>query len=347
MFTENNLAGLKLSNSFVRSATYEAMATEDGYCTPALTDLYVNLAQGEVGMIITSHTYVAPEGQAGSLQLAIHKDGFIPELQKMTTAVHKAGGKIFMQLAHAGPNARVKPDLKTISPNTANLNDIGYVVEVFAAAASRAKQAGFDGVQIHAAHGYLLSQFLSPHYNKREDEYGGSVANRARIILEILAAMRELVNDYPIIIKINADDFIQGGMIVDEMLETCRLLEQAGIDAIEMSGGTPDSGKKIPIRIGVGRKIEDEVYYLDAAKLYKQHIKVPLILVGGIRRFVTANYLLENNIADYISLSRPLIREPGLTKRWRNGDTADATCISCNGCLGLIHKAEPVRCVLE
>lgn len=349
MFTENNLAGLKLANRFVRSATYEAMATDDGYCTPALTNLFINLVKGEVGFIISGDTFVAQDGQARAKQSAIYSDDFIPALQQMTTAVHDAGGKIAMQLAHCGPNTSIKDKFKIIGPNEATLDDIERTTQAFAMAASRAQQAGFDGVQIHAAHGYLLSQFLSPYYNKRDDAYGGSVSNRARFVLEVLAAIREQVEqDYPVLIKINATDHISGGMTAENMVETCKLLEQAGIDAIEMSGGTADSkDNKIPIRKGLGKTMEKEVYHLEEAKLYKQHIKVPLILVGGIRTFASAKYLLENNIADYISLSRPLIREPGLVKRWRSGDTTDATCISCNGCLELVGKTEPIRCVLE
>ena len=349
MFTENNLAGMELANRFVRSATYEAMATDDGYCTSALTDLFINLVKGEVGLIISGDTFVAPDGQARAKQSAIYSDDFIPALQQMTAAVHAADGKIVMQLAHCGPNTSIKDKFRVVGPNEATLEDIARTTQAFAAAASRAKQAGFDGIQIHAAHGYLLSQFLSPHYNKRDDEYGGSVADRARLVLEVLAAIREQVGqDYPVIIKINATDHIPGGMTAAEMVETCKLLEQAGIDAVEMSGGTADSkDNKTPIRKGLGKTMEQEVYHLKEAKLYKQKIKVPLMLVGGTRTFASAKYLLENNIADYISLSRPLIREPGLVKRWQESNTTDATCISCNGCLGLVHKAEPVRCVLE
>ena len=207
------------------------------------------------------------------------------------------------------------------------------IAAAFGDCAERAKAAGFDGVQIHAAHGYLLSQFLSPYYNKRTDQYGGSIENRARIVIETLHSIRKAVGaEYPVLIKLNAEDFLQGGFTMEEMLQVASLLEQAGIDAIEMSGGTIASGALMPIRPGI-REREKEVFYREAAIRFKEKIGVPLLLVGGIRSFEVCEELVEKGCADYLSLSRPLICESNLIERWKSGDSAKSACLSCNGCL--------------
>ena len=210
LFEPSEINGMKLANRFVRSATWEGMAADDGACTPKLTDLMVGLARGGVGLIISSHAYVSPEGQAGPWQLGIYDDRLIPGLGDMTTAVHKNGGKIVMQLAHAGYFAGAKLTGQTpMAPssvegfakgprNEMTVNDIQAVVKAYGAAAKRAQIAGFDGVQIHSAHGYLLSQFLSPAFNQRQDEYGGDIGNRARALLEVFREVRQAVGeDYP------------------------------------------------------------------------------------------------------------------------------------------------------
>jgi 2,4-dienoyl-CoA reductase-like NADH-dependent reductase (Old Yellow Enzyme family) len=229
------------------------------------------------------------------------------------------------------------------------LAEIGRVVAAFGESAALAKKAGFDGVQIHAAHGYLLSQFLSPFFNRRKDAYGGSIENRARIVLETLQSVRKAVgDDYPVLIKINSEDFVDGGLTVDEMLQVAALLEKAGIDAIEMSGGTVYvSGAFSAIRTGAFNTPEKEVFYREAAARYKAKIGVPLLLVGGIRSFEVAEKLVSNGSADYISLSRPLIREPALINRWKSGKLGKATCISDNACFGPTLKGEGLYCIRE
>jgi 2,4-dienoyl-CoA reductase-like NADH-dependent reductase (Old Yellow Enzyme family) len=226
--------------------------------------------------------------------------------------------------------------------------DISKVIEAFARGAVRAKQAGFDGVQIHAAHGYLLSQFLSPFFNKRTDEYGGTIENRTRIVLEVLGSIRASVgHDFPVLIKINSEDFLDKGLTVEDMLHAAALLEQAGIDAIELSGGTAYSDKRIPVRIAKIDTEEKEVFYKAAAKRYKEKITVPLMLVGGIRSYEVAERLVARGIADYISLCRPLIREPHLINRWKQGDTRKATCLSDNLCFKPTRAGQGLYCVVE
>jgi 2,4-dienoyl-CoA reductase-like NADH-dependent reductase (Old Yellow Enzyme family) len=225
--------------------------------------------------------------------------------------------------------------------------DIRRTVEAFGAAADRAKKAGFDGVEVHAAHGYLLSSFLSPFFNKRRDEYGGTVENRARFLLEVLQSIFVAVGDnFPIIVKMNADDFLPGGFGVHEMVQTAALLEVAGVDAIELSGGTALSGKCIPSRRGKLQP-EEEGYYKEEAKKYKERIAVPLILVGGFRSLAVSENFLQEGICDLISLCRPFIREPELVNRWKSGDIRPSTCISDNLCYLPIREGKGLYCLTE
>jgi 2,4-dienoyl-CoA reductase-like NADH-dependent reductase (Old Yellow Enzyme family) len=359
LFESTAIHGMSLANRFVRSATWEGLATTEGACTSRLTDMMVNLAEGGVGLIITGHSYVSREGQAGPWQMGIHEDATLPGLTQMTEAVHRRGGKICLQLAHAGAQAAAQlSGLEAICPSASHgtgtatcremsREDIDRVVRAFGDAAARARRSGFDAVQIHAAHGYLLSQFLSPVLNQRVDEYGGALANRGRMVLEVLHSVRRAVGpDYPIMIKLNSEDFIEGGFSIEDMLEISVLLEKSGIDAVELSGGTGSKASKHqPVRFGVIPK-ENEGYYRDAARRYKQKVGMPLILVGGIRSPDVAERLVEEGTADYIAMSRPLICEPDLVSRWKNGDTTKSACVSDNGCFKPIMSGEGLRCVL-
>ena len=351
--------GMSLANRFVRSATWEGLATDNSYCSPELTQLLVRLAKGGVGLIITSHTTISSEGQAGVRQAGIWSDDFIPKLALMTDQVHAAGGKIVMQINHAGIRTAINitkkgamgPSLFENEDGTVSRvmekADIRRIVEKFAAAALRAKQAGFDGIQVHAAHGYLLSSFLSPYFNKRRDEYGGALENRARFLLEVLQAVFSAVGDnFPVLVKMNAADFLAGGFTAQDMVQTAALLKEAGVDAIELSGGTNLSGKLVPFRPG---KItaEKEGYYKEEAVKYKERIAVPLILVGGFRSLAVSEKFLQEGICDFIALSRPLIREPELISRWKAGDTSPATCISDNLCFIPIREGKGMYCVTK
>jgi 2,4-dienoyl-CoA reductase-like NADH-dependent reductase (Old Yellow Enzyme family) len=226
--------------------------------------------------------------------------------------------------------------------------EIDKVVTAFGEAAARGKRAGFDGVQLHGAHGYLLSQFLSPFFNQRTDRYGGNLENRARLLLEVVQAVRKEVGEgYPLLVKINSEDFVENGLTADESLEVCAMLEKAGVDAIEMSGGTVyASGKYSSLRTGVAKSQESESYYREAAARYKQRIGIPLLLVGGIRSLEAAGSIVHDGVADFISLCRPLISEPDLIGRWKAGDRRPALCISCNGCVGPARKGNGLQCVL-
>jgi 2,4-dienoyl-CoA reductase-like NADH-dependent reductase (Old Yellow Enzyme family) len=264
-----------------------------------------------------------------------------------------------MQLAHAGLTANPKITGKTpLAPsNTDGLAespcremtaaDIQDLVGAFAAGAKRARMAGFDGVQIHGAHGYLLSQFLSPFFNRRRDEYGGSIQNRAKLLLEVLRAIRKVVGpDYPILAKMNCRDFHDNGLSLEDSIQAGVMLAEKGIDAIELSGGNPKSGKLGAVRAGI--KSEDkEAYFQNEAAAFKEKIDVPLILVGGNRSFQVAERLVNEGITDYISMSRPLIREPDLIGRWQAGDRRKSACKSDNLCFGPARKGEGIYCVTE
>ncbi|MDY0040418.1 MAG: NADH:flavin oxidoreductase [Desulforhabdus sp.] len=361
IFERASLKGMSLPNRFVRSATWEGMAATDGSCTKRLIDLMVQLAKGGVGLIISGHTYISPEGQAGPRHLLIHDDRFIPGLLEMTTAVHKAGGKIVLQIGHAGSQSDVElTGQQPMAPSSLfveskgyfcramTIQDIRMVVNAFGQAALRAQKAGFDGIQIHAAHGYLLSEFLSPFFNKREDEYGGDIEDRTRIVREVLQSIRKCVGpDLPVLFKLNSSDFLTGGQDIEGMLATASILEKDGADAVELSGGTLFSGRNNPMRKGKIESEEDEVFYLDAARRYKESISMPLMLVGGIRSLSVSEHLVADNLADYVSLSRPLIREPGLINRWKSGDTCKAECQSDNLCYKAAQSGEGVHCVVE
>jgi 2,4-dienoyl-CoA reductase-like NADH-dependent reductase (Old Yellow Enzyme family) len=360
LFESTRMRNLIMTNRFIRSATWEGSAGDDGSVTQRLVDIATELARGGVGLIITGHAFVSPEGQAGRWQLGIHSDDFIPGLKDMVASVHALGGKIAMQLAHAGSRARYsltecaaigpsplahgsEPDSREMTPD-----DIEAVTDAFAAAAVRSKAAGFDAIQIHAAHGYLLSQFLSPYFNKRADEYGGSIENRARLLVNVTRAIRKAVGDeFPILVKINSEDFLEGGLTVDEMAQATMMLDGSAVDGIELSGGTFFSGQNMPSRRGKPRPGEPEVYYEKAARRYKEMVHTPLMLVGGIRTIETAERLADEGLADYISLCRPLIREPGLVGRWRSGDRRPAACVSDNGCFAPGFEGLGVYCVVE
>jgi len=359
LFEPTEISGMTIKNRFVRSATWVGMAAGNGACTPKLVDTIVMLAKGGVGLIISGHAYVQKQGQAGPWQLGIYEDRLVPGLRGMTDAVHEHGGKIIAQLAHSGlfadpaltghaplaPSAIAGVTRHTVREMT--LQTIRNLVQAFGLAAERAQEAGFDGVQLHSAHGYLLSQFLSPFFNRRADRYGGSLENRVRIHIEILEAIRSRVGGlYPVLIKINTRDFVGGGLEVEDSIRAGQLLQQRGVDAIELSGGTVLSGKLSPIRSQI-RNEGDEAYFRDYAVAFKNRVNLPIMLVGGVRSFDVAGQIVNNGIADYISMSRPFIREPDLVKRWESGDRTKAACISCNNCLVEARTGKGVYCVTK
>ncbi len=359
LFETCTINGMNIPNRFIRSATWEGMATEEGAVTPRLIEVMNALVSGGVGLIITGHSYIMPEGQATPLQLGVYKDDLIPGLREMTESVHQKGGKIVMQLAHSGnfAPAHLTKQAPWVVSNFEGLSksprkemsvqDIKIVVKAFGEAARRAKSAGFDGIQIHSGHGYLFSQFLSPIYNKRKDEYGGDIRNRTRVHLETYQAIRNAVGkDYPVLIKMNCRDFAENGLTVEESLQAAKLLAEAGFDAIELSGGMLNSPKLSPTRMGINSE-DKEAYFREDARLFKKEVNIPLILVGGVRSFDLAEKLVEEGVTDYISMCRPFIREPDLIKRWKAGDRRKSECKSDNLCFTPAFEGKGVYCVAK
>lgn len=359
LFESTKIRELELANRFIRSATWEGMAAEDGECTPRLINLMTQLAEAQVGLIITSYAYIRRDGQNAPGQLGIHKDELIQGLKKMAEAVHEKGGKIIPQIVHAGFFANPKiTKQRPIAPSPIQglaktprremtYQDVQEIIKAFGLAARRAKEANFDGVQIHAAHGYLLNEFLSPFFNHRTDMYGGKIENRARVLMEVLQSVREAGgSDFPVLIKMNCNDFLDGGFSLEESIEVGIMLAENGIDAIELSGGTMLPGKKSPAQRGINTEAK-EAYFLQAAKAFRKRVDIPLILVGGIRSYGVAEAIIRDGIADYVAMSRPLIREPGLIARWKAGDLRKATCISDNKCFNAALGGEGLYCVVE
>jgi 2,4-dienoyl-CoA reductase-like NADH-dependent reductase (Old Yellow Enzyme family) len=361
LFDEIEINGMTLKNRSVRSATWAGMAEQGGRCSLKLTRLMEKLARNDIGLIITGFAYVLPNGQALTRQLGIYDDALIPNLLRLTERIHAASGKICMQIVHAGvqtvlrerkdrpvwgPSA-VYDGIFQKTPKAMTQREIKETVHAFARAADRVKRAGFDAVQLHAAHGYLVSQFLSPSRNKRTDKYGGPIENRARFLFDIYRAVRKSVGkNFPVLVKLNAKDFVRGGLNQRDTLFVARRLEQMGIDAIEISGGIPASGDLGPARLRI-RKAKEEAYFLPLARKIRKQVSVPIMLVGGIRSLKTVNQILKTGAADFVSMSRPLIREPGLIRRWKEGDRKKAKCISCNQCLQAGRSPEGVYCVVE
>lgn len=357
LFEEAPIGGLILKNRFVRSATWEGLADRDGGVTPQLTRFVTKLARNKIGLIITGFAFVTRDGQTCARQMAVWDDRFLPGLRQMSEAVHAAGGKIALQLVHGGRFSSEeltgeRPRVPSADPlgeiyHALSAQEIAELVAAFASAALRAKNAGFDAVQLHAAHGFLLSEFLSPAFNHREDSYGVSLQNRARLLLEVVRAIRTAVGpDYPLLVKMNSEDFLEDGMTRVEAIAVARMLQHDSVDAIELSGGTPVSEEKIPARPGELASREQEAYYREAAMAFQRQLDIPLILVGGIRSFEVAEELVEHGAADFISLCRPLIGEPDLVKRWRAGDRRKSVCLSCNGCIGPALEGNGLQCVV-
>lgn len=361
LFDRIEINGMVLRNRSVRSATWTGTAAQNGRCTTKLIKLMGRLARGQVGLIITGFSYVMPNGKALPRQLGIHDDAMIPDLSKLTERVHAANGKIAMQIVHAGvqtvitkrrdtpvwgPSA-VHDKLFGWTPKAMTQREIKETVQAFARAADRVKRAGFDAVELHGAHGYLISQFLSPFRNRRTDKYGGPIENRARFLFETYRAVRKTVGrDFPVLIKLNTKDFVRGGFHERDALFVARRLGEMGIDAIEMSGGIPAAGDLGPAREKI-RKTSDEAYFLPLAKKIRRQVSVPVILVGGVRSLKAVNRILNTGAADLVSMARPLIREPGLVGRWKAGNHKKAKCVSCNQCFGAAMSPEGIYCVLE
>lgn len=349
LFESTCIGPMTLKNRLWRSATWLNMADKKGHLTKRLEQVYLKLARGGVGTIITGYAFILEEEQPNPGMLGIYDDSFIREYQAFTEKIKAEGANIIMQIVYGGSCTAFQPDnrliwgpsavphpLFKVVPTEMTKKNIKTLVTAFARAAGRVKAARFDGVQIHGAHTYLLSQFLSPYYNRRVDEYGGAIENRGRIIFETLEAVRkEVGSDYPVLIKMHcSDDWGENGLTEEESRYVAKELEDRGISGIEFSGGNldiknyPNAG---PIRNGI-LKPEKQSYFAEKTARIAQHLNIPVISVGGHRNPEKMEQILNTTSIGYFSLSRLLHSEPGIVNRWRQGDLTKPRCIACNKC---------------
>ena len=343
LFDKTQIGSLTLRNRLVRSATAEMMADEAGRPLPQLAELYRELARGGVGLLITGHMYVHPSGKAHPGMTGVYTDDLIPGLATLADAVHAEGGVVSMQINHAGRQSRggllddpIGPSAHEAAPPRSGAremttDEIEMIIDAYAQAARRAKEAGFDAVQIHAAHGYLISQFLSPIANTRCDEWGGCLQNRTRFLARVIAAVREQVGpDFPVLAKLGMRDESSDGLTLEEGVEIIRQLPNMGLDAVEISGGLAETGTfNIAADIGPGA---NEAYFRPWAQAARSAAELPVILVGGMRSLATMEDVLGSGDAQLISMCRPLICEPDLPNRLAAGVQTAAACVSKNRC---------------
>ena len=355
LFEPFRIGAMEISNRFVRSATTSYWSDGHGIVRPEIIDLYCRLAGGGVGLIVKGHMYVVESGKAHRGMAGISSDVHVPMLRKLTEDVHEHGGKIVAQINHAGihsltdpagPSEYIKDGLKARALSS---EEVRGIVEAFGEAAERAVAAGFDGVQIHGAHGYLISQFLSRLVNRRADEWGGSLENRMRLLLEVYDEIRGSVGgNIPVLLKMNCDDFSPRGFTVDDSLRVAEAICRRGLDALEISGGGVGGRSELKARArSFDPELEEAAFAGHAMRIRKATKQTPMALVNGIRTYRCMEAIVEKGVADLISMSRPFIREPDLVKRIRAGQEA-AKCTSCDACGSReVFGKMMLRCHLE
>jgi 2,4-dienoyl-CoA reductase-like NADH-dependent reductase (Old Yellow Enzyme family) len=355
----------------IRAGTSESMSHPDtGKMTAPLLDLYERLAAGGIGGIFTGHLYVEPRGKYARGQGGIHVDDVIPGLRRLTETVHSRGAAIFAQLAHAGSQSRV-PGLVPLAPspipNPLTGQDVGagsdveinQVVDAFGKAARRAVEAGFDGVHIHGANGYLISEFSSPLTNRRHDAWGGDVERRGEFAVAVVKSVRAAVPaNFPVTMKIGMVDAVEGGLGLEETVPRAARLVDTGLDAIEVSCGlmnAPTDSANTYVEVGPRRAVEDlllhrvvgsprpQAYFRPFARALRQEVDTRIVLVGGLRSTSMMRDALGSGDADFVAIARPLIREPDLPAQIEAGREGLVDCTSCNLCL--IHEGHhPLQC---
>jgi len=387
LFDPMAIGTLRLKNRFVRSATAECMADPDGLVTPRLLSLYSRLAQGGIGLLITGGAFVHPSGRSYLGVLGAHRDSTIPGLSRLADTVHLSDSRIALQLYHCGRQGEpfatggsllapspIHDRLLRIRPTPMSHSDIDSIINAFAEAARRAKLASFDAVQILAANGYLINQFLSPHSNRRHDQWGGSLPNRMRFLLLVYQAVRAAVgSNFPVLVKLTVNDFVRGGLKTDDAVIVALELARLGVDAIEVTGGTLESffymsRGEIPVdqilrsraasSLGLvtrqvmmavastlrGRVRFEEAYFAREAERIRRVTRVPVLLVGGLRSPLVMEQVIRDGKADFVSMARPFLREPRLVHRIQSGDLRPSRCISCNRCLVSVADGDGVHC---
>jgi len=319
LYDEVELNNLKLKNRIIRSATWEALANSDGSPSNEQIEIYENLAKGGVGGIITGFTIIDDNDIYLERPTSLSNDTLIEKWKELIDKVHSYNCPIIAQLAigayiHNG---------EVFEADNCTIGEINNIINLFVEASKRAEKAGFDGVQIHIAHNFYLSRFISPAFNHRTDEYGKNQEGRSKIVIDMVKKIKKEVLNLHISSKINGSDFLEGGLTIDDFLITAELLYQAGLDSIEISGnGT--SLTKIKPHV-------NEAYFLNFAKELQKISSIPIILVGGHRSIDNIENILNHENIPLFSMSRPLIMEPDLINRWKS-DKSPSNCISCNRC---------------
>jgi len=366
LFASTKIKNLEIPNRFVRSATFDAGA-ENGFVSDWQLELFRTLVKGGVGLIISGIFHVTDlVAKVSPVQNLLTSDEFIPGLKKLAAAVHEDGSRLAVQIFHPGRESfrRLNPlGMEAPGPTQIKMGEDPYfegscremasdevwaIVKAFGDTARRVKEAGCDAVQIHGAHAYLVAEFLSPQSNRRNDEWGGSLQNRLKLHTEIYKAIRAKVGeDYPVMIKLGVADGFPGGLQLEEGLNAAVQLAELGYDCIEVSQGLRGAKwGQTEFRDKITKR-EREAYFRDWARLVKERVNVPVMMVGGIRSLDMMEAFVTNKEADFISLCRPLIREPDLVTSWRNGQSRQPTCISCNKCFENVVGGNRLRCMVE
>ena len=324
--------GTTIKNRFFKSAMSEGMGTRDFQPKKNIATLYKRWAEGGTGLIITGNIMVDPKGTAEPGNIVFDKNSNMEILKNWAKQGQQHGAKVMVQLNHPGKQAPKTVSKQTVAPSAVPLgnglnklfstpralttSEVEELVQKFVTSAKVAKEAGFSGVQIHAAHGYLISQFLSPHDNRRTDKYGGSLENRMRFLKEIYLGMREeLGKDFTIGIKINSTDFKEDGLTEEDSLKTIIELANLGLDFVEISGGTYER----PAMMGATSKSTNQVFFAEYSKKLKQKIEIPVVVTGGIRSINAMNTLLSDNTTDFIGIARPLTIDPNIPNKIKQG----------------------------
>ena len=360
LWRTGTIGTLQLSSRLVCTAAGEGMCDERFHATPRLVERYRELGKGgAVGLIITGHAFVCVEGRRREAQISIADDDVIPGLEAVTRAARADGSRIFLQLSHGGLCCDASltgipasgPSAAEGSPEYAGRamtrEEVKRLPGLFADAARRALRAGFDGVELHMGHGFLLSEFLSPFFNHRTDDYGGSQENRTRLAVEIIEAVHAgCGKDFPVIAKINSEDGVEGGLTPEMALFSARMMEKAGLDGVEISGGfcfqkkqSDTPMKPVSLRTGAGLG-----YFRDVTRRFHRELSIPVIMVGGIRTPELAEEILARDEAELVGICRPLIRDPSLARRWRSGELIPSDCLSCNRCVKLSRTSIGLSC---
>lgn len=375
MFAPASLGPVRLRNRIVKAATFEGV-TPDALVTDDLVEYHLKVARGGVGMTTVAYLAVSPEGRTDRHQIYLRREA-VPGLRKLTDAIHEEGAAVAGQLGHAGPVAngrsnglqalsayRMTSPLSLQMVRTATEADISRVTRDYVEGARLAVAAGFDCLEMHLGHNYLLSSFLSPNLNRRKDRWGGSLENRARFPRQVVTAVREAVGDeVAVTAKLNMTDGIRSGFKIEESLDFASMLESDGaLDALQLTAGSSLTNPMflfrgdVPLkefadampplqRWGmktVGRKFLrhypfEEAYLLPMARRFRERLDMPLTLLGGVNKRETLDLAMAEGF-QYVAMARALLREPDLVNRLREGRAAEGICIHCNRCMPTIYS---------